>query len=158
MTVENRVDRFVVHSEAGALTPQERHGYEIFRHCAPCGQCHQLFPKRPDGSSHGRPLWTDFQYHNLGIGFRNGRVADLGRFEQTRIRPEWGAFRTPSLRNVVRAPPYMHDGSLATLEEVVEFYNAGGQPNPNLSPLIRPLNLDGHEKAALVAFLRALGE
>jgi len=52
----------------------------------------------------------------------------------------------------------MHDGSIATLEEVVEFYSAGGQPNPYISPLIRPLNLDGYEKAALIAFLRALGE
>jgi len=52
----------------------------------------------------------------------------------------------------------MHDGSLATLEDVVEFYNAGGRPNPNLSPLIRPLFLDGYEKAALVAFLRALSD
>jgi len=52
----------------------------------------------------------------------------------------------------------MHDGSLATLEDVVEFYSAGGRPNPNLSPLIRPLFLDGYEKAALVAFLRALSE
>ena len=50
----------------------------------------------------------------------------------------------------------MHDGSLATLEDVVEFYSAGGRPNPNLSPLIRPLFPDGYEKAALVAFLRAL--
>jgi cytochrome c peroxidase len=52
----------------------------------------------------------------------------------------------------------MHDGSLATLEEVVEFYSAGGGPNPNLSPLIRPLHLDGYQKSALVAFLKALGE
>ena len=52
----------------------------------------------------------------------------------------------------------MHDGSLATLEDVVEFYSAGGRPNPNLSPLIRPLFLNGYEKAALVAFLRALSD
>jgi cytochrome c peroxidase len=152
---DSRVDRFLANNQAGILTPAERHGFEIFTRRAPCSNCHQVFPGRGEG---GRALWTDFQYHNLGIGFRSRGFADTGRYERSPNPALWGAFRTPSLRNSARTPPYMHDGSLATLEEVVEFYSAGGRPNPNQSPLIRPLNLNGHEKAALVAFLRALAE
>lgn len=87
-----------------------------------------------------------------------GGYSDAGRYELSRNPAEWGAFRTPSLRNSAKSPPYMHDGSFATLEEVVEFYNGGGRPNPNMSPLIRPLLLGAYEKAALVAFLRAMGD
>ena len=67
-----------------------------------------------------------------------------------------GAFKTPTLRELPRTAPYMHDGSLASLEEIVDFYDRGGHPNPALDPLIRPLGLSEQEKAALVAFLRAL--
>ena len=94
---------------------------------------------------------------NLGVGLGYGKT-DEGRFELTHNRPDWAAFRTPSLRNSAKTPPFMHDGSFATLEEVIEFYSAGARPNPNISPLIRPLNFSGYEKAALVAFLRAMGE
>ena len=154
----SRVDRFLMNNEAAILTPLEQHGFYIFTQRAPCSNCHQLFPLRPDGGQYRRPLFTDFRFHNLGIGYRFGGFADTGRYGLSHLIAEWGAFRTPSLRNSARTPPYMHDGSLATLEDVVEFYNAGGQPNPNLSPLIRPLFLDGYEKAALVAFLRALSD
>jgi cytochrome c peroxidase len=151
----SRVDRFLINSETAILAQAERDGLEVFTRRAGCHNCHQL---RPDGRGPGRPLFTDFRFHNLGVGFGPGGFIDAGRYEITRSDPDWGAFRTPSLRNVARTPPYMHDGSFATLEEVVEFYNAGGQPNPNISPLIRPLQLDGYEKSALVAFLRALSE
>lgn len=152
---DSRVDRFLVNNDVGILSPQERHGFEVFTRRAKCAGCHHLFPATGERS---RPLFTDFRYHNIGIGQRPGGPADVGRYEQTRNPSEWGAFRTPSLRNSVRTPPYMHDGSIATLEEVVEFYSAGGQPNAYLSPQIRPLFLTGEEKAALVAFLRALAE
>jgi len=154
----SRVDRFLINKEAAILTPLEQHGFYVFNRRAPCSNCHQLFPIRPDGRESSRPLLTDFRFHNLGVGYRFGGFADTGRSAVSRLNAEWGTFRTPSLRNSAKTPPYMHDGSLATLEEVVEFYNAGGQPNPNLSPLIRPLFLDGYEKAALVAFLRALSD
>ena len=154
----SRVDRFLMNNEATILTPLEQHGLYIFNHRAGCSNCHQLFPLQPDGRESSRPLLTDFRFHNLGIGYRFGGFADTGRYGLSHINVEWGAFRTPSLRNSARTPPYMHDGSLATLEEVVEFYSAGAQPNPNLSPLIRPLFLDGYEKAALVGFLRALSD
>jgi cytochrome c peroxidase len=154
---ESRVDRFL-NNETGILNPQERHGYEIFTRRAGCANCHQPYPLQVGVSRNGRAVFTDLQFHNIGIGYNSGGVADAGRFEQSRNDADWGTFRTPSLRNSARTPPYMHDGSLATLEEVVEFYSAGGRPNPNISPLIRPLHLDGRDKAALVAFLRALGE
>jgi cytochrome c peroxidase len=151
----SRIDRFLVSNDQ-ILTPLEHDGFHIFNGRAGCSTCHQLFPLAPDGGAYSRPLFTDFRFHNLGVGYRSGGFADTGRYGHSLIDAEWGAFRTPSLRNVARTPPYMHDGSLATLEDVVEFYSAGGRPNPNLSPLIGPLVLDEYEKAALVAFLRGL--
>jgi cytochrome c peroxidase len=151
----SRVDGFLVSNEP-ILTPLEHDGFHIFNGRAGCSNCHQPFPLRPDGRARSRPLFTDFQFHNLGVGYRSGGFADTGRYGRSLVDVEWGAFRTPSLRNVASTPPYMHDGSLATLEDVVEFYSAGGRANPNLSPLIRRLLLDDYEKAALVAFLRAL--
>jgi cytochrome c peroxidase len=151
----SRVDKFLLANEP-ALAPLEHDGLLIFTGRAGCGRCHRPFPLRRDGSAPSRPLFTDFGFHNLGVGYGPRGLTDAGRFKLSRIPPDWGAFRTPSLRNVALSPPYMHDGSLATLEEVVEFYNAGGQPNPNLSPLLRPLFLAPYEKTALVAFLRAL--
>jgi cytochrome c peroxidase len=150
----SRVDRFLASNDAGTLSPIERNGYEVFTRRAGCDRCHHPVPARGDG----RPLFSDFQFHNLGIGYRSGGEPDAGRYELSRNPADVGAFRTPSLRHSAKTPPYMHDGSLATLEEVVEFYSAGGVPNPHLSPLIRPLHLGSYEKAALVAFLRALGE
>lgn len=145
-----RVDRFLVRRDPGALSPVERYGFEVFSRRAPCATCHQLFPR----GYTAHPMFTDFQFHNIGVGPQ--MFHDLGRYEQTRSPGDWGAFRTPSLRGGVGTPPYMHNGSLATLEEVVEFYNAGGRPSLNVSPLMRPLHLYGEEKAALVAFLKAM--
>jgi cytochrome c peroxidase len=155
MSGTSRVDRFLLSNEP-ILTPLEHDGFHIFNGRAGCSNCHQVFPLRADGRARSRPLFTDFRFHNLGVGYRSGGFADTGRYGHSRIDAEWGAFRTPPLRNVARTPPYMHDGSLHTLEDVVEFYSAGGRPNPNISPLIRPLLLDDYEKAALVAFLRGL--
>jgi cytochrome c peroxidase len=81
---------------------------------------------------------------------------DLGRFEVTRLAEDTGAFRTPSLRNIELTGPYMHDGSLRSLEEVIEFYAQGGIPNPYLSNEMNPLNLSGEDKADLLAFLKSL--
>lgn len=155
---DSRVDRFLASNDAALLSPLEHHGFEVFTKRAGCTNCHRLYPVTPLGREHSRPLFTDFGYHNVGAGHRPGAAIDAGRQEHTRHPAEWGAFRTPSLRNVARTAPYMHDGSFATLEDVVEFYSAGGQPNANLSPMIRPLHLNDREKAALVAFLRALSD
>ena len=157
-SAESRVDRFVMNNETALLTPQEQHGFYLFTRKAGCSICHHLSAAQPDGIPGRRLLLTDFRFHNLGIGYQWGRMVDAGRYALSQVATEWGAFRTPSLRNIARTAPYMHDGSFATLEEVVEFYSAGARPNPYLSPFIRPLFLDGAEKAALVAFLRALND
>jgi len=81
---------------------------------------------------------------------------DLGRFEHTGHAEDRGRFRTPSLRNVTLTAPYMHDGSISSIEEVIEFYNRGAQPNPYLDTTIRPLNLSAQEGSDLIAFLMSL--
>ena len=90
-----------------------------------------------------------------GVGARTA-TADASRFAVTHDDRDRGAFKTPTLRDVALTAPYMHDGSLATLEDVVEFYDRGGVRNPNQDRRMRPLNLSADEKRQLVAFLKAL--
>ena len=85
----------------------------------------------------------------------NAKEPDLGRFTETKVEKDKGAFKTPPIRNVALSAPYMHDGSQATLEEVVEHYNKGGDKNPWLSDKIVPLKLTPIEKNDLVEFMRA---
>jgi cytochrome c peroxidase len=99
---------------------------------------------------------TDEKYHNLGVAFGEGiEKPDLGRFEITKDEKDRGAFKTPTIRNVVLSAPYMHDGSQKTLEEVIELYNKGGTPNPTLSNKIKKLDLKPEDKADLVEFMKA---
>jgi len=98
--------------------------------------------------------FTDEKYHNLGIGMDQDEP-DLGRFEVTQQDADRGAFKTPTTRNVELTAPYMHDGSMKTLEEVVDWYDRGGHPNPHLSKDIRKLNLTDQEKQDLVEFMKA---
>jgi cytochrome c peroxidase len=132
-------DRFFA-GDTAALSPASRRGYTLFSGQARCGRCH------------AGPLFTDEDLHNTGVSW--GR--DAGRFEVTGLPQDRGRFKTPSLRNVALTAPYMHDGSLNSLEAVVEFYNRGGRRNPNLDPAIRPLHLSSDQRSDLVAFLRAL--
>lgn len=97
---------------------------------------------------------ADEQYHNLGIGMA-AKEPDLGRYTQTKMDKDRGAFKTPTIRNVVFSAPYMHDGSLQTLEEVVEHYNKGGDRNQWLSTKMTPLKLTSQQKVDLVEFMRA---
>ena len=97
---------------------------------------------------------ADEKYHNIGIGM-DKENPDLGRFVVTKNEKDTGAFKTPTVRNVALTAPYMHDGSVATLEEVVEWYDKGGHPNPHLSDKMRPLNLTAQDKADLVEFMKA---
>jgi cytochrome c peroxidase len=97
---------------------------------------------------------ADENYHNIGIGM-DKEQPDLGRFVVTKDAKDRGAFKTPTVRNVALSAPYMHDGSVATLEEVVEWYDKGGHPNPHLSDKIRPLQLTAQDKADLVEFMKA---
>ncbi len=127
-----------------ALSEREREGLRIFRGKGSCTACHV------------GPNFTDERFHNTGIAWRDGELLDPGRFKVTGKKKDQGAFKTPTLREIPRTAPYMHDGSLATLEEVIEFYNRGGNPNPYLDPELRPLQLTAEERKSLLAFLRSL--
>jgi len=142
-THDARIDWYRA-GQTGMLTADEQAGFDLFRGRAQCGVCH------------GGPDFTDRRFHNTGVGWRDGTMADDGRFAVTHDDRDHGAFKTPSLRNVALTAPYMHDGSLATLEAVVDFYSDGGRRNPYLDPRVRPLRLSDQEKRQLVAFLRAL--
>lgn len=143
IAAESPADRYF-DGDATALSPQARDGLLLFRGKANCSSCHVS------------PLFTDEQFHNTGVAWLEKRFADFGRGVTTGKKEEYGAFKTPSLREAARTAPYMHDGSLASLEEVIEFYNRGGNPNPRLDAEIQPLKLSAEEKQALLAFLRSL--
>ncbi len=137
------VDRFRRQGKTEALTARERHGLWLYESKGRCWRCHS-------GAN-----FTDESYHNTGVGW--GKVpADLGRYVVTKKEADRGRFKTPTLRGVALTGPYMHDGSLTSLEDVVEFYNRGGGANPNLDPVLAPLNLSKDEVRDLVAFLKAL--
>lgn len=129
--------------DENALSPEAQRGRELFFGKANCFQCHTP------------PNFTDEEYHNLGVGTQ-WPEPDVGRFAVTGEDRDWAAFKTPTLRDVELSAPYMHDGSLRTLDEVVELYNSGGIPNQHLSPHMKPLGLTDQEESDLVAFLRAL--
>ena len=112
-------------------------------------------------SCHLGTNFSDDQFHNLGVGAdKTGKLADLGRWNAEPIGAKnpasIGAFKTPTVRDITRTAPYMHDGSEATLEAVVEYYDKGGNANPYLSKDIKPLHLTAQEKADLVAFMKSL--
>jgi cytochrome c peroxidase len=136
-------DKFDQGQEAGAIPEAAQRGLLLFRDKARCTKCHSGFN------------FTDEKFHNLGIGWDDNKV-DLGRYMVTKNAEELGAFKTPTLREISRTAPYMHDGRFRTLEEVVNFYNKGGVKNPHQDPLILPLELTDQEKKDLVAFLRTL--
>jgi len=174
----SRFDRWRYGGDATALDERERHGFALFTGKARCATCHTV------GERH--TLFTDQAFHNTGVGWRRSSHApertrvtlapgayaeidratleafsepalpDLGRYEVTLDPRDRWAYKTPSLRNVALTAPYMHDGSLATLEDVIAFYDRGGVDNPEKSPLLTPLALGPDEHAALAAFLRTL--
>jgi len=129
-------------AEAHPMSDSAKRGRDLFFGKANCTACHV-----------GANL-ADEKYHNLGVGM-DADEPDLGRFVVTDDPADTGAFKTPTVRNVALTAPYMHDGSQATLEEVVEWYDKGGHPNPHLSDKIKPLQLTGQEKADLVEFMKA---
>ena len=155
-----------------ALNEAERRGLALFEGKARCSQCHN------------GPNLTDEKYHNLGVDWDTDRV-DLGRYKVTNNEEDIGAFKTPTLREIAGTAPYMHNGTLVSLEEVVAFYNRGGIANPFLDVEMRrskrtleqmleyyekggkqkvpppeteliKLNLTKKEQSYLVAFLRTL--
>ncbi len=142
VTGNSPYDRYQA-GDKGALSASAVRGMELFNGRAKCSTCHASFN------------FTDENYRNIGVGM-DAKKPDLGRFDFTKNEADKGAFKTPTLRNVDQTAPYMHDGSEATLMDVVEFYAKGGIPNPQLSSDIKPIKLTYNQKVDLVEFMRAL--
>ena len=125
-----------INGDQAALTPEQHTGLQIFRGRANCTACHV------------GPNFTDERLHNTGVAWRDGGFTDPGAGQ--------GNFKTPTLREIARTAPYMHDGSIATLEQVIDYYDGGGNKNPLLDSEVRTLTLSAEEKRNLVSFLRSL--
>ena len=128
------------------MSDQGKQGHELFFGKAKCRQCHA-------GNN-----FTDSKFHNLGIGWDPvaKQFSDEGRFVVTKSESDRGAFKTPTLRDVTKHSPYLHDGSESSLREVVELYNRGGNKNPYLDVKMEPLRLSPAEVDAIVAFRESL--
>ncbi len=159
------LDRYMDGDEA-ALDPAQRRGLALFTGRAHCTRCHHG-PDLTDNDFHdlgvpdaavtGDPLVmasVRFDARRMGLAGWDTITADPGRELVTKRPEDRGKFRTMGLRNVADSPPYMHDGSLPSLEAVVAFYDAGGGAGPGRSPLLEPLGLTAAERGDLVAFLR----
>lgn len=173
--LDSPFDRFLAGDE-DAISEQARRGWELFNGKARCVSCHML--------NQSQPIGTDNRFHNIGVSARTQNfeqlatralellegkgvdavdqlaiqtdLSELGRFMVTKHRSDIGAFKTEQLRNVGITAPYMHDGSMRTLWDVMDHYNRGGEPNPYLDGGIEPLNLSESEINAVVAFLFTL--
>ena len=139
---DSPVDRFRA-GEFEALSPSERAGLWFYESRGGCWRCHS-------GAN-----FTDEEFHNTGVGAKADGLED-GRFALTGEDRDRGRFKTPTLRGLTLTAPYMHDGSMQTLEEVVTFYREGGRKNPHLDPDVRPIEMNDEDARNLVAFLRAL--
>jgi|GEM_PF-111502 len=146
-------DRYYYGGESRAIDAYAQRGLKLFKTKAKCAQCHELKPSYA--------LFSDNAFHNTGVGFHkrfeylgySGDGIEGNQATKNRFR---GEYLTPTLRNIALTAPYMHDGSLATLADVVDFYDRGANPNPFLDPKLTPLNLTPEERADLVAFLNTL--
>ena len=147
-------DRFLFARDEYAVGAEARRGFEVFLN-AKCDACHLIMTRGLHPFALNYVMFTDSKFHNLGVGVNN-KNPDVGRYALTGSTEDWARFRTPTLRNVALTGPYFHDGSAATLEEVVEFYDKGGNPNSNLDPAIKPLSLTPQQKRDLVRFLESL--
>ncbi|OGW15189.1 MAG: cytochrome-c peroxidase, partial [Nitrospinae bacterium RIFCSPLOWO2_12_FULL_47_7] len=130
--------------DKSAMSPAAVEGMNLFFGKAKCAICHN------------GPAFTDNNFHNIGVKPQGPLKEDLGRFVATKNDSDRGAFKTPGLRHISRSAPYMHNGSEATLKDVIDFYNRGGDVQKNKSPFITPLGLKDLEKKNLLEFLLAL--
>lgn len=169
-TFHTPFDRFIA-GEKDAISVSAQRGWKLFQGKARCITCHEF--------NVSYPFFTNNKFHNIGVAMKgkdfeplarkaSGSGADpsvlareegaseLGHYLVTKEQKDIGTFKTSGLRNIALTAPYMHDGSEPTLESVVEFYNKGGVPNPNLDGGIRPLNLTEEEKKDLVEFMKSL--
>jgi cytochrome c peroxidase len=138
---DSPIDRF--RAAQGTLTAEQRQGLWLFESRGRCWRCH------------AGPNFSDESFHDTGVGVRDGHP-EPGRAAITKDDADLGRFKTPTLRMVARTAPYMHDGSLATLKDVLEFYKRGGNPNDHLDPQLKPVDFSDADVAALIAFLEAL--
>ena len=127
-----------------AVDESAQRGFNVFTKKANCSLCH------------APPMYTDYKYHNVGIGFGEGGNKDEGRGKVTKKDEEKGAFKTPTLRGVALHAPYFHDGSAATLEEAVDYMLTGFHKNDHLDEQLKEVKLSDDEKKDLIAFLNAL--
>lgn len=162
-------DRYYFGMDQSAISESAARGSRIFRRKGNCANCHEI--------SLNNALLTDNRFYNIGVGFKqlapvleallagknpddlaltDAQRSELGRFHVTKALADLGKFKTPTLRNVALTAPYMHDGSMKTLEEVIEHYDKGGDKNPFIDAKIFPLHLTQQEKADLVVFMKAL--
>ncbi|HZF00154.1 MAG TPA: cytochrome c peroxidase [Planctomycetota bacterium] len=132
--------------DEAAVSDAAKRGWTAFAK-AKCTNCHVGF------------LLTDLQFHNVGIGLVDGKPKDVGRFANSKIEKDTGAFKTPTLRDIARTAPYFHDGSVATLEEAVKLMVNGGHDNPFLDKVnLLKAEITAAEQADIVEFLKTLTE
>ena len=144
-------DQYKYGGNKKALSPAAIRGLTVFEDPKKgnCASCHLI-------DAH-HALFTDGLFHNIGVGVdEEGNLRDMGRYSETKRNADKGAFKTPSLRNVALTPPYMHDGSLKTLKDVVDYYAGHGNSNPNLDPAISAITLSGQDRKDLEEFLKSL--
>ncbi|MFM1876271.1 MAG: hypothetical protein RL266_2008 [Bacteroidota bacterium] len=142
ISAHSRFDAFEYQGDVNALSEAEKRGRNLFFSSATgCTDCHVP------------PLFTNFEYENIGL-YEN--YVDSGRARISEVSADNGKFKVPTLRNVALTAPYMHDGSIETLAEVVAHFNSGGVGHVNQSELVRPLGLTEQERSDLVAFLGSL--
>ncbi len=133
-------DRWIKGDE-GAISEVAKRGFDLFNGKAHCASCHSGW------------AFTDGSFHDIGVA--KGEDIGRGKLFPTSVKLRY-AFKTPTLRDVARRGPYMHDGSVATLEDVIDLYDKGGIERPSRSVLIFPLHLSQTEKGELIAFVRTL--
>lgn len=166
-------DRYLFGRDHSALSSSAERGLGVFKRNGNCVTCHEI--------SWNNALFTDNRFYNIGAGFTHltpvldefiagvnqgknpeeipltaAQRSELGRFNVTKMLADIGRFKTPTLRNIALTAPYMHDGSLKTLEEVIDHYDKGGDKNRFIDTKIFPLHLSQQEKADLLEFMKSL--
>jgi cytochrome c peroxidase len=150
VSADSAFDRWYFGGEADQMNDRAKRGFFLFMRSG-CEQCHRI--------DAGHAHFTDDRFYNTGIGYIRGaadKQRDVGRGAITGDPADLHRFRTPTLRNIARTAPYMHNGSLPTLAAVVDFYNIGGSADLTKDPLLQPLKLTPAGMTDLVAFLQSL--
>lgn len=151
LVAKSPFDRWKYGHDENAVSPAVKRGFVVFtsKDKGNCSTCHLV------GEQYA--LFTDNKFHNLGVGVDFGKFADDGLFAVTHKESDRGLFKTPSLRNIAMTAPYMHDGSLKDLKQVIDYYIGAGNSNVNLDKQIHVLDfLSGQERDDLMAFLNSL--